>query len=695
MNSLEHPAEGLEDGPAAMDSFKRAVIRAAPSKFTVEMLGAAKQGGSYSYGMRICPITSRDRSSMSSHGSYSEYDVWRRWEDCLAFQGTLELEYRRMARQKRQRLLRGKGVKKNGFYKQDQASSWESLPPGPDPNSVARDIHEYIPLLTRKGTVFRASQATIDQRASELKALVEGLFRDDMPALVDELRNDRIVTDFFGYWRRDQELLEKQRKQQKSSSKSRTSVTSSIFSMYFSSSNPSVQNVHSYPETISTSRSSSTYHANDTAHSIVPRNRKTSSDSSDGSPMRGNRRRAYSTGSSNAESSSFTPSTPSERSLDSPVHTHVPLPAVADDVSPIAFDHNPHASIGERPSSALAILPEGREMSLKTDTSSNPPPVTRRRGKSAAADTNPARNGVVFLSPPSHHIPSPVSHIDDRFLEIPDRSVRDSWQTMDSASCILDGMDVTLPISPTDQSNRASVATFMTDCTVEGVLPRSPNKPYPLSPSYGRHVSPARSRIVSGPVSVSEFDHDWSDPEDDILDTFLADSFPLPAFDVPEIVELPPQSQPQTPYPEDEQLTPSCLPVPVSPVKSATFSVSTTVSTPQTLTIKAGYNDSLIVLRVPCDVSYKDLRQRLYNKFVGQEGVPLSDSFTISFLQPVSTPEPAPAAKVTTRKRSNSLSSDPVNNTMYPVASEADWEIVAASIEGSKLALRIFDKAAS
>ena len=126
--------------------------------------------------MRICPIARVNRSSVSTHGSNSEYEIWRRWEDCLWFQEILELEYRRKSRKKRQCLFSGKGVKKNGMYLQDQAASFESLPPGPDPNSIAQDIHVFVPCLTKKGTVFRASQATINQRHNEVQALVEPLW---------------------------------------------------------------------------------------------------------------------------------------------------------------------------------------------------------------------------------------------------------------------------------------------------------------------------------------------------------------------------------------------------------------------------------------------------------------------------------------------------------------------------------------
>ena len=69
----------------------------------------------------------------------------------------------------------------------------------------------FVLRLKKKGTVFRASQATIDQRHNEVQALVEALFKEDVPTLVKELREERVVRDFFGYWRRDDDLARKQR----------------------------------------------------------------------------------------------------------------------------------------------------------------------------------------------------------------------------------------------------------------------------------------------------------------------------------------------------------------------------------------------------------------------------------------------------------------------------------------------------
>ena len=194
--------------------------------------------------MRIYPIPTdeTDGQSTRSGSSYQEYEVWRRWEDCLWFQEILESEYALMARQKRARLAAGKGVKKNGVYiHSDQAASFESLPPGPDAKSIAKDIHELVPRLMKKGTLFRASQATIEQRGREFEALIQALFQEDVPMLVKELRETRLVRDFFGYWRRD---LDHDRKRQslagRQAPNARHSVASSAFSMYFSASNISL-----------------------------------------------------------------------------------------------------------------------------------------------------------------------------------------------------------------------------------------------------------------------------------------------------------------------------------------------------------------------------------------------------------------------------------------------------------------------
>ncbi|THH15570.1 hypothetical protein EW146_g4926 [Bondarzewia mesenterica] len=236
---------GQHPGPPVPDYYKRAVYRAAPAQFHVEVLSPAKIGGAYCYGMRINPIHG-DGASIKSSFTMSDYIIWRRWEDCLWFQDMLEIEYGMKAREKRQRLAAGKGVKKNGMYIHDRAASFESLPPGPDPKSVSKDIHDYLPKLAKKGTLFRPSQSTIEQRHREFSALIEAFFRDDVPALISELREDRVIRDFFGHWRRDHDIALK--RQNKTSRTSQGLGNSRFSSMYFAPSNISLSLPNSYPD---------------------------------------------------------------------------------------------------------------------------------------------------------------------------------------------------------------------------------------------------------------------------------------------------------------------------------------------------------------------------------------------------------------------------------------------------------------
>ncbi|TFY51723.1 hypothetical protein EVG20_g10868, partial [Dentipellis fragilis] len=230
-----------EPGPPMPDYYKRAVYRAAPPAFEVEVLAPTKIGGAFCYGMRILPIRS-SAASMRSRAStaLTDYVIWRRWEDCLWFQDVLEQEYSIKSREKRQRLHAGKGVKKNGMYIHDRAASFESLPPGPDPKSVAKDVHDFLPKLSKKGTLFRPSQGTIGQRHREFANLIHYLFKEEVPALIRELREERVVRDFFGHWRRDHDIARK--------SKGKIStISTNTFSTYFSASNISLS-LPDYPD---------------------------------------------------------------------------------------------------------------------------------------------------------------------------------------------------------------------------------------------------------------------------------------------------------------------------------------------------------------------------------------------------------------------------------------------------------------
>jgi hypothetical protein len=152
----------------------------------------------------------------------------------------METRYGVISRTKIQRLQAGKGVKKNGMYIHDRAASFESLPPGPDPKSVAKDLHQCLPKLTQRGTFFGATHATVDQRQKEFSAFIKALFEEDVPSLIKELREDRVIKDFFGYWRRDHDLAVKEGRRRSKAASFDSVRNMSFISSFFSTSSVSL-----------------------------------------------------------------------------------------------------------------------------------------------------------------------------------------------------------------------------------------------------------------------------------------------------------------------------------------------------------------------------------------------------------------------------------------------------------------------
>ncbi|KAJ3996837.1 hypothetical protein F5050DRAFT_1711746 [Lentinula boryana] len=702
---------GALDGPLAVDNYKRAVYRPPPARFMVDMLPPAKQGSQYSFGMRITPILSGDRSSTSSNESKTsnrsnvEYEVWRRWEDCLWFQDTLELEYSRLARMKRQRLLAGKGVKKDGFYLQDRASSWESLPPGPEPNSVAQDIHDIIPKLTKKGTLFRASQATIEQRHSEFTAFVEALFAEDVPTLLAELRADRLATDFFGYWRRDYDLAMKNDRARSGNrpSKPRSSITNSVLSSYFSNG-----------DSITDTESSK---GNQKKKEEFPKRRHTTSSSTSSSGSSCN----------------------SRHSMDSITST---IPGIREDV-PLTFDHNPQ--VESQKDRFLQSLPEDAELPIHSDSESIPPSV-RRPKKRSSRDTLYRRSARIFTAPPNMNdlvdgLRTPTAAQWSGTRGMP---VRDSWQTTGSASTYLEGLNITIPDSPahiyhTSRLSIGSIATFMTDNSADAIILRN------QMPS----VSTRRSSFVrkSRPTSIYTVADDgpWSDGDEDLLDSCIFDAFPMPTHlfpfqerktikeeqpgpsgstlghlpiipTSPLRVEIPDERRQSIPEDVKSVISRSSYvsspltPVPPSPTASTTstefssftaasdfsgISVDTALSTSTAmtsvlagnLTIKAAHNHSIILLRVSRETEFGDVRQRIFDKFLTQEKITLTEAFAIAFVLQ-DTVEPL-SSKGKSRARSNSLGGG--SSQLVLVTNQTDWERALATTNSSKATVRVLD----
>lgn len=358
-------------------------------------------GGSYSYGLRISPIRDDNASvstrSTSSKGSHLEYDIWRKWEDCLWFQDALEAEYALMAREKRTRLAAGKGVKKDGMYIQsDQAASFDSLPPGPDPHSIARDIHTYIPKLTKKGTLFRTSQATIDQRHNEFCAMINAFFQEELPMLIKELMATRTFTDFFGFWRRDHDRSVKAQKTQTPPIKApRRSVSSSMLSAYFSASTPVVSDAmpssasvigsFKQPPRRDSSTSDSLSSENSLKDQRTPRPRVNGHTTPlmISSPSRSSKSTISSLSTASISPSSASPQRSSGRK-----------PMVVTHEAPFTFGHNPHYApdgyASDRPT--LGPLPEDREIEIGKAITSDYLQTQRRAGSIISGASGPPRS---------------------------------------------------------------------------------------------------------------------------------------------------------------------------------------------------------------------------------------------------------------------------------------------------------------
>ncbi|KAG9218146.1 hypothetical protein CCMSSC00406_0008085 [Pleurotus cornucopiae] len=645
--------QGCLEGPVSPHNYKRAVYRQAPLKFTVEMLGPQKQGGNYSFGMLIRPL--HDRSSLNSaRRSMAAYEVWRRWEDCLWLQETIEMEYERLARQKRQRLVKGKGVKKNGIYLQGEAASFESLPPGPDPKSIAQNIHDTIPRLSKRGTLFRASMALVEQRHRELTSLIEGLFRDDVPSLIQELRESRIVTDFFGYWRRDFDLAQKTPR--RDSTLPRTSFSSAYSTESEQSTRGpkrpvSVITVTRPPPPIRVFSAPATQSAHILSDEDLPRSSISSSSSS-----------------------------PSSRDSQSSLATSSPTHVVADDHAVIAnhsgklapdyiFPHN-------RGLIALESLPEDAVLPTKLDSNEpSPIPPARRLQRSGSL------NG---------EYPRTSPHVSSRRL-----ASRDSCM---SGMSMLDGLGVVLPESPVfaNHRQRDSISSVLTTRSSDAIIPMSlSNRRRSLSAASPNDI-PYRSLSDDEPYS----DRD----DDDDIDPHFYDAFPMP--NPPPLPSRGSQSRFHTSRQHSRRMesngTPSSpnlsLPSPSSPITPALspISMSPNLSGPS-MFAKAAYQSVIVLLRLACDITFCSVRSKLKEKFSSQ-GVELEDSFALYLVLPLPVPEDGGlltpgVLSGKPRQRTSTLSMSLTDSSRLKVIRcQADWDRVVAPSDGARLTLRVLDE---
>ncbi|KAH9481330.1 hypothetical protein JR316_0005852 [Psilocybe cubensis] len=102
--------------------------------------------------------------------------------------------------------------------------------------------------------------------------------------------------------------------------------------------------------------------------------------------------------------------------------------------------------------------------------------------------------------------------------------------------------------------------------------------------------------------------------------------------------------------------------------------------------IKAALNASIIMLRTPRDITFKELQQRLYNKFVHQENIFLSHSFSVLLALPP--PSSSNLGRSASGRRRVSFA---CCTEMSFIDREVDWRRIADKNDGSKITLRILD----
>jgi len=242
---------------------RSSVLQPAPTQFAVVPL-APRKYSSWHYGIRVQVL--QRRGSGGSGGSTAqstspnsvEYDIWRRWEDCLELQRLIEREYASAATERRVFLAeQNHRINNAGLYQSQRAASFDSLPSGSDPLSISRDVHNHLPVLSKKpkklrsqpatainaadedGTetvgatsgssgkltkvkrpsLFKASvggsntQALIAQaRAEEFAAFLTALFQSQ-DYLLGYVRGTASFRGWFGWWKRDRDSLERSAKQ--------------------------------------------------------------------------------------------------------------------------------------------------------------------------------------------------------------------------------------------------------------------------------------------------------------------------------------------------------------------------------------------------------------------------------------------------------------------------------------------------
>ena len=156
---------------------------------------------------------------------------------------------------------------------------------------------------------------------------------------------------------------------------------------------------------------------------------------------------------------------------------------------------------------------------------------------------------------------------------------------------------------------------------------------------------------------------------------------------------------PQPPQSASAQALSDASSTPSSPQPSVASFASTTPSSlsffSDSVTIKAVLQDSIVLVRAKTSTPLSELRVKIREKFASQEGITLTDNFTIGF-NPAVTAADDRSKGLTAKGRPRSQSTSAMTQSRSQprlrfLIYEEDWQQAATNSPG-KLTLHIFDR---
>lgn len=103
--------------------------------------------------------------------------------------------------------------------------------------------------------------------------------------------------------------------------------------------------------------------------------------------------------------------------------------------------------------------------------------------------------------------------------------------------------------------------------------------------------------------------------------------------------------------------------------------------------------DAIVVFRAAYETTYTEIRDKIYDKFVNQEGISLRPDFPLAYLPPAFSRRSTASSVYAgiTRKRGGSIGSVSANeSSLLPIQSQEVWDEVLRDSDG-KLTLRVFE----